>query len=133
MDRKQTKLIRACISDAVAKSELFEGQLMAHTVKFGVDNYLPYKEVGIPLACNQLSSKLSFVRSLEVENCFNDENLLTIGMTCHHLVYLKISGNLITNKGIYYLAFSKSTLEDSVTGFLAKDKTFPDFKINNSN
>ena len=110
MGRKQGELLKKLLNNTSSDGQ-DKTPIMAQTVKFGFDNHIPLQEVGEPFSFNQFFSRIKFVKYMEMENCLNDEHLLTLALTCNHLVKLKISSNLITNQGIHYLAFLDSPCE----------------------
>ena len=104
MGHKQVYLLSKLLQHVVILQPS-NAPLMAETVEFSLDRH----EYDIPLACDKFLSRLKFVKILEIKNCLNDNDLLTIGLSCHHLVSVTLAGNGITNYGIHCLAFPKST------------------------
>ena len=108
MGRKEAYFIRKCLEFATSthRSQL---PIMAENVKFGLENNSHPRENDQLLSVGPFLSKLKLVKYMEIDNCLIDDDLLTLSLTCHNLVKLKISGNLISNQGIHYLTFADSS------------------------
>ena len=108
MGRKEAYFIRKCLEFATSthRSQL---PIMAENVKFGMENNSHPRENDQLLSVGPFLSKLKLVKYMEIDNCLIDDDLLTLSLTCHNLVKLKISGNLISNQGIHYLTFANSS------------------------
>lgn len=108
MGRKEAYLIRKCLEFATSthRSQL---PILAENVRFGLENNSLPRETYQLLSVGPFLSKLKFVKYMEIDNCLIDDDLLTLSLTCHNLVKLKISGNLISNQGLHYLTFADSS------------------------
>ena len=104
MGRKQVYLLSKLLQH-VSLLEPNNAPLMAENVEFSLNSH----EYDKPLVCDKFLSRLKFVKRLEIKNCLNDHDLLTIALTCRHLVNLSLTGNGISNYGIHCLAFPNST------------------------
>ena len=113
MGHKQVYLLSKLL-EHVALQEPNKAPLMAETVQLSLDTH----EHDKPLACDHFLNRLKFVKLLEIKNCLNDHDLLTIALSCHHLVSLTITGNDISNYGVHCLAFPNSTSCNASLGAL---------------
>ena len=123
MGHKQEYLLRKLIEYVTSSKHLHNTHLLAEKVKFGLeqgsifgstfdkvdDSNMFLQHSDKPIAFDCLLSRLSFVKYMEIENCLSDNDLLTIGRSCHQLGGLTLTGCGISNLGIHNLAFPHST------------------------